>query len=198
MFSALTAKDQATADHYRQLMEQIRQQQISNTTLIPINSTKLPQFVKLHLNKNHQDLEITERSNCINAAFNFHDDQTRYSTYTTMDLLNRLQNEFMQIESRSQLQFGDLIVLWSRISDDWKDRKILIKDLNPAASGFPFGVVFDHVAVYIEQNQLFHKPDPTSSSRYQINHWHDVIPFNEVLPGFELTFHRKSARQNRK
>lgn len=192
MFSALEAKDPVTADHYRKLMEQVRQEQVCEK-VIPKNLEKLPHFVKVHLNKNHEELEIRERSNCINAAFNFHDKNHTYSTYSTMDLLKRLLLEFTQVNSKQDLQFGDLVVLWSRLANSTINSPIQVVDLQPEAPGFPFGLVFDHVAVYLGDNQLFHKPDPTPSSRYQINDWDGVILLNEALPGFELTFHRKTG-----
>ncbi len=143
------------------------------------------------LNKSLRDLGIPEESNCINAAFSFHSRQPIFKPYSTMDFLEAIRSQYWQLESKNQLLVGDLVVFWSRVSDDWADRNILVKDLSPNSPGFPFGIVFDHVAVFVGQNNLYHKPDPTRESRFQINTWDDVVEFNQFIDGFELTFHRK-------
>lgn len=62
-------------------------------------------------------------------------------------------------------------------------------DVAPAMNGWI--EVFDHVAVFVGKECLFHKPDPTLSNRYQINHWDKVVGISEAVDGFELTFQRK-------
>jgi hypothetical protein len=172
-------------------MEELRQKHILERHLAPSDAERLPAFVRSVLDKNHSDLEMTEPSNCINAAFNFHSAFPDFSPRTTMDFLKTTQKDFFQIGSKEDLVFGDLLVLWSRNGDEWKDKKIVLKDLDPESPEFPFGLVFDHVAVFLGDDKLFHKPDPTLSSRYQINSWEDVTMFNESLRGFEMTYHRK-------
>lgn len=191
MFAAVQAGDKGRANKFRTLMEELRQNAISARPLPYFDLNKFTTFVRSTINKNPQDLGHVEASNCINAAFNFHSSQPAFTPYTTMDFLKVIRSDFEQLHSRDELQFGDLVVFWSRMNDEWKNRKILVSDLVTDDPKFPFGLVFDHVAVYVEQNCLYHKPDPTLQSRYQINHWDDVVGFSEAVSGFELTFHRK-------
>lgn len=186
MFVALQAGNKSVANKFRLEMEALRQHSILSKTL---PAFELSTFVQSTLNKNHHDLKIAEPSNCINAAFNFSSPSPTFTPYSTMDFLNIIKSEFQQIEHAEQP--GDLVVFWSRMDSTWEDRKIVIEDLDPTHPQFPFGLVFDHVAVYLGQNCLYHKPDPTLESRYQINHWDDVVGFSEVVNGFELTFHRR-------
>ena len=192
MFAATQANDKHTAAHYRALMEELRQASIASRILPLFDFNKLPTFVHASLNKNQYDLNRDEASNCINAAFNFSSSQPVFTPYTTMDFLEVIRSDFLQFQSRDELRSGDLVVFWSRFSDDWKDRAILVTDLIKEDPGFPFGLVFDHVAVYVGEDCLYHKPDPNLESRYQINHWDDVVGFSEVVNGFELTFHRRT------
>jgi hypothetical protein len=193
MFLALRNGDRGTAHFFRTLMENLRQKKIFSRQLPAFDPIQFPQFVRATLNKSQREVCLEHSSNCINAAFNFHSEYPVYSPYTTMDFLKTIRTDFKQLNFIDELQFGDLVVFWSRTGDEWKDKKISVEALNPISPGFPFGLVFDHVAVFIGSNCLFHKPDPTLDSQYQINHWDDVIGFSEVVDGFELTFHRKNV-----
>ncbi len=190
MFNAVQSGNHPTADHLRREMEHLRQNHISASNSIPSLNDGIPAFVRKSLGKNPLELGHTEPSNCINAAFNFHAEFPRYLPFSTMEFLAVAQNQYRQLDDRHSLRSGDLVAMWSRTSNEWANRKIQLNELMPSAPGFPFGLVFDHVAVFLEDDLLFHKPDPTLESRYQINRWGDVISFNEVIPGFELTFHR--------
>lgn len=192
MFSAHQAGDTHTANQFRDQMEELRRESISMRQLPAIEIEKFPSFVRSTLNKKQSDLGIDFPSNCINAALNFLTNDPVFEPYSAMDFLNVIQTNFRQLESKCELDFGDLVVCWSRSSDDWEKKGILIEALDPSSPGFPFGLVFDHVAVFVGENCLFHKPDPTFNSCYQINHWDDIVGFSEVVDGFELTFHRKS------
>ena len=189
MFTAVQNGDTEQANQFRTQMEQLRQSCILSRPQLEYDSKLLPPFAQSNLNKNHHDLNIKETSNCINAAFNFHCANPTFTPYTTMDFLKIIRTDFIQLQSEPQ--FGDLVVFWSRVNDMWKDRRISIDELLPDHPDFPFGLVFDHIAVYVGAHCLYHKPDPRLESRYQINHWDDVVGFSELVDGFELTFHRK-------
>ncbi len=191
MFAAIQDGRREEADRLRVLMEGLRLSQISDQQFVPQNLHLLPLFVQRTLNKNQIEIGVAEGSNCINAVFNYHNEVAVFAPLTTMQFLNRVRSGFVQLDTKENLKTGDLVVLWSRNGDQWRDRKILVKDLCPEAPGFPFGLVFDHVAVFVGENKLYHKPDPALTSRYQINDWDEVVRFNELLDGFEVTFHRK-------
>lgn len=190
MFAAVQNGDRAEADKYRELMEQLRQSVIASRAL-NFDLEKLPKFAKMTLNKTQRDLNTNEASNCINAAFNFHSPQPTFTPFTTMDFLTAIRTQYTQLGTKGELAFGDVVVFWSRTNDDWKGRAIQVQDIIPEDPRFPFGLVFDHIAIYVGTESLYHKPDPAMSSCYQINHWDDVVGFSEVVSGFELTYHRK-------
>ena len=181
MFLALQKGDKASADHFRELMEGVRQESISDRKLPRFNSEGFPDFLDYVLDKNQLDLKIPLKSNCINAAFNFHSNNPVYEPYSPMEFLSQIRSDYHQLKSRDELQVGDLIVLWSKTNGLWNQGPLKVEDLNPQSPDFPFGFVFDHVAVYVGQDCLFHKPDPTLTSRYQINHWDDVVGLSEVV-----------------
>lgn len=191
MFEQLHSGNRDAANKFRVEMEAVRRAYTANRKMMLQVSSSLPPFVSLTLNRRQADLGISEASNCINAAFNFHKADPIWRPFSTMDFLSEIRSSFSQIQNQDELIAGDLIVFWSRAGNRWGDRKILVEKIDPEDPEFPFGLVFDHVAVYLGEKQLFHKPDPTPESPYQINLWEDVVAFNEMLPGFELTFHRK-------
>lgn len=88
-----------------------------------------------------------------------------------MEFLKQIRADFYQLDSRDELQIRDPVVFWSKISDQWTRGPLKVEDLNPQATGFTFGFVFDHVAVYLGQDCLFHKPDPTMVSPLTKKYW---------------------------
>lgn len=195
MFEARQAKDDALADRLLIQIEEFRKAKYSTPSAHIIESilSSLPAFAKATLNKNQIELGSAERANCINTAFNFHDQIRRDATYSTMEFLERAQKEFHQMPSNSEFRFGDLVVIWSRIGGSWDSKAIDLHKMNPSDTDFPYGLVFDHVMVRISGDLVFHKPDPTLESRYQIDYFDSVVMPNMENRGFELTFHRRNS-----
>lgn len=191
MFQAKQAGNTQLADRLMVQMEVLRSQEYSVPSEDKISeiSHTLPTFALNVLGKSQSELGLAERSNCINAAFNFHSLQPRYSPYSTMEFLNKIQKEFQQKPNDSQFRFGDLVVIWSRTIGTWDHRSIDVHMINKADADFPYGLVFDHVVVRLSEELVFHKPDPTLESRYQIDFLDSVVRPNIPNRGFELTFH---------
>ena len=152
----------------------------------------LPAFVHAVLNKNNAELGLTENSNCMNAAWSFYSSSPNFTLLRPVDFLKFLQTYFFQFPETEELHYGDMLVIWSRTEGADLDKKIQVADLDPEDTGFPHGLVFEHVAVYLEDGHFFHKPDPSPESRYQIGFWKDIIRPMKDISGFEITLHRKS------
>src|SRR6476660_7903485 len=82
MFLAVQSGDVATANHYRVLMEEIRQSYFLSRVKPDADLESLPDFVKVSLNKVQKDLGVSEASNCVNAVFNFHSLVPTYKPYS--------------------------------------------------------------------------------------------------------------------
>jgi hypothetical protein len=194
MFAAIQAGREDAADKIRIQMEALRAQAFPKPhhSLIEKMMHRLPGFAAHVLNRTQTELGRSERSNCINAAFNFHDPLARWETYSTGEFLERTQSGFVQAGGETPA-FGDLIVMWSRTpGGSWEDRKIDVHAMNGADPDFPYGLVFDHVVVFLTGDLVFHKPDPTPSSAYQIDFLNAVAAPLGLNFGFEITCHRKS------
>ena len=195
MFEAKDVGHPAIADHAMTLMEQTRKQHFSPPldpevvkSLIP----KLPTFARQVLNQNTMILGRPESANCINAAFNFSEFYPRFEPYSPMEFLETLQNNYQQLEDAETFQFGDLVVAWSRFeAGAWQDRKIKVEDMRAQDPQFPYGLIFDHVVVRLTDEIVFHKPDPTQQSLYQLDFLSAAIAATKQRHGFELTYHRK-------
>lgn len=192
MFEAQQKGDVALSDDLKKQFEDLRNVTFPKPTKEVVEQVidRLPHFAAEVLGKNHLELELPEKSNCINAAFNFHDEITHWPTYSTMDFLSRIQTDFFQVEPSVEANWGDLVVLWSRTAGSWDNHAIDVHKMNSADPDFPYGLVFDHVAVRLNESLVFHKPDPTLESRYQIDFLESVVGATAANPGFELTFHR--------
>ncbi len=193
MFEAKQSEDHATAEKLMLAIEEQRTQaaRLPDPQLIESQLSHLPEFARQVLWKSQIEVGRPERSNCINAAFNYHDVNPHWETYSTTEFLDRIQNEYFQISPEEDAKRGDLIALWSRTGGSWDHRKIDVHEMDRSAPDFPYGLVFDHVAVRLDENLVFHKPDPTLESRYQIELLEAIKVVTAQQPGFEVTLHRK-------
>ena len=195
MMKAIGHGEHENADQIRNRIEVLRQRVVSKPTLEEIEGAKdrLSIFALSVLGKNQQELGSVLRANCINAAFNFHDREARFETYSTLEFLERLKQEFSQTDF-NQLRQGDLIVAWSRNGGSWDNRAIQVHEMGTADKDFPYGLIFDHVMIYLGDGLVFHKPDPSLESQYQIDFLDSVLVTTKENRGFELTFHRYLGR----
>lgn len=166
--------------------------QVSDTTVqILLSDKRLPSYVKNVIGKKHGvDLELA-RLNCINAAFNFHglkaDNQ---SPLKPIELLNILYKQTDQVQSLDDFHFGDLVVWWNRNSGTWENKKISIKEMNFLDPNFPFGLIFDHVAIRVTNDIVFNKPNPSPSSEYRFDYLDTASYPSKLGVGYEMTLHR--------
>lgn len=198
MFQAKQVGDHQLAETLMIQMEDERTKLFAKPSRDEVNSLlpSLPEFCRNVLGRSQSELQILEPSNCINAALNFHAPSPRWESYSTMELLDRLQTQFEQIqmkleEGRFQYQFGDLVVLWSRNGGSWDNRQICVDEINSHHPEFPYGLVFDHIFVCVSSDLAFHKADPTSQSRYEIDYIPSIIAPARTNQGFEMTLHRR-------
>ncbi len=192
MFSAKQIGDVHLAEALMIQMEAQRNSELPKPRETALRSilSLLPPFASEVLGKSQAELGFIERSNCINAAFNFHDISARWEAYSTIDFLVRIQNDFVQLSNSEPFQFGDLAVMWSRTGGSWDGQTIDVHQINREDSEFPYGLVFDHIVVRLTDDLVFHKPDPTHESRYQIDYLTSVIALTVANRGFEVSFHR--------
>lgn len=194
MMKAAQASEHDAADEAKKLIERTRQE-LSMSPTQGILKGKLPQelpyFAQQVLGKSSVDLGREEKSNCINAALNFSAEKFRFEPYSPIELFDILQAYYFQIHTPQSLKFGDLIVAWSRDSKQARLPQILLSDLRKTDPAFPHGLIFDHVMVYLTKDIVFHKPDPTNVSRYQLDLLEAALLPTQSLFGFELTYHRK-------
>jgi hypothetical protein len=154
---------------------------------------RIPQFVRCVLGKRHSDgLLPRERSNCINAVVGFFAAPPyKYETASTAEALTYLKNEFAQVELAPLQQFGDVVVFWSRSNGTWDHRKIRVAEMNPTDSDFPYGLVFEHMAVHVDDEVIFHKPSPALEIPYKFDFLQAAITALKHSHGFEMTIHRR-------
>lgn len=155
---------------------------------------RLPKFVPYVYGQRHSEGSLPrERSNCINAVINFFAKPYKYETVSTTDALTYLKNEFTQFEQPPQ--FSDVVVFWSRSGGSWAQRKIRVSEMNPGDSDFPYGLVFEHMAVFIDEEIIFHKPSPAIEVPYKIDYFQASMTALKYSSGFEMTFHRRNIVQ---
>lgn len=157
-----------------------------------LEKKEMPLFVKTVFGKRHGSELANSRANCINAVYNFFstDEIFQFEPCKPMDLLNLLMHKCVQLHSDSSHQFGEIIVWWNRTSGSWDHRKILISEINLKDADFPYGLVFDHVAVMVEKDIVFHKPNPSPTSTYGFDYLSTASYPAKLGKGYEITRHR--------
>lgn len=87
MFNAKQSGDVGLASSLMERIEVLRQSQSTNLSDKQVESLlpKLPRFAINVFGKTQLEVCPELRSNCINAAFNFHDKLPRFETYLTLE-----------------------------------------------------------------------------------------------------------------
>jgi len=160
---------------------------------------RLPEFVRKVHGKRHDSGPLPrERSNCINAVINFFSSPPyRFETASTLDALALLQNDFTQFDESHELCDADVVVFWSRLEQGaWHDRKIRVREMNISSPDFPYGLIFEHIAVVIdaESEIIFHKPSPALEVPYKIESLNAAVSTLKYSRGYEATWHRRNTR----
>lgn len=160
-----------------------------------LKDSRTPAFIRHVLGKCHAKSDLPdERSNCINAALNFGAEPPyHFATASTLDLIQLLQKQFFQLDSQTKPQFGDALVYWSRSGGSWDSRPIDVSKINLQNRDFPYGLVFEHIAIAVSDNVAFHKPSPARDVPYKLDYFAALEITLRHSQGFERTLHRRRA-----
>lgn len=151
----------------------------------------MPTYVREVLGKRHGMELSPARLNCINAALNFHGIECgRSRPFKPIELLHFLLERTTQIKNIGDFQFGDLIIWWNRSGGSWVHRKIIIDDMKFDDVDFPYGLIFDHVAVRVRPEVVFNKPNPSLYSEYKFDFLESASYPSKLGDGYEVTLHR--------
>ena len=142
----------------------------------------------LELNRNLND---RSRANCFNAVKIYWQDSKVQKLTGPQEFVEYIATNFQQISLDDSLYRGDVCIVWSRSDFQLPIGQINLNALANKNEGYPFGLLIEHSFVYIEENQVFHKPDPKSSSLYQMASFVEVVNSYQMVKGFELTRHRR-------
>lgn len=184
MFRAQERGKRAEAEALKCRIEEMRLAHTRRPAILP-DLRGLPEFVR-------RKLGFADQGNCINAAFNFHFTPEREEPFSTMEFMLGIQRWFHQIGENEDWRCGDLLVFWSRrAGGSWDQRRIEVQQMKADDLDFPYGLVFDHVAVRLDREVGFHKPDPTAFSRYRVDYLQAIAMPTRGNRGFEVTYHRR-------
>jgi hypothetical protein len=154
-----------------------------------ISHTSLGLYVQNVLGKRHGQNLRPGRHNCINAAMGFHGFD-RLEPYQPIEFLSFLTEQTSQLHDLDDFKCGDLVVWWNRSGGSWDERKIVIEDIDVNAPDFPYGLIFDHVAVRVTKEIVFNKPNPSPSSEYRFDQLETASYPSKLGLGHEMTLHR--------
>lgn len=135
-----------------------------------------------------RSFDYTVNCFCISEFF-FRD--TALRSLTADEMLNFVAENFLQIEDEDS---NALILVWSRSSLELPIGKIRINELAKRSAGFPFGLILEHSFVQIDDEFVFHKADPTMTSKVEIIQLSKAVEPYTRLKGFEMTRHIPIAK----
>jgi hypothetical protein len=142
----------------------------------------------LELNNNLSD---HNRANCFNAVELYWQDSKSQKCTGPQEFVEYVSRNFQQIDLGEPLLRGDVSVVWSRSDFRLPLGKIELEALASKREGYPFGLIIEHSVVHLDEDRIFHKPDPQSSSAYQVTTLTQSLSPYSMLKGFELTRHRR-------
>jgi tetratricopeptide (TPR) repeat protein len=169
----------------RRWLPQVAEDEVQR--LLDMNS--MPIFVKKVMDAGANENSV--RSNCINGAMNFHTRNIlRADPYKPMELLTFLMEETDQLTDEDDYQFGDLVVWWNRSGGKWEKRQIRIDEIRTDDPEFPYGLIFDHVAIRVTPEIVFNKPNPSPQSKCRFDYLKTAAYPSRLGRGHEMTLHR--------
>jgi hypothetical protein len=130
------------------------------------------------------------RANCFNAVLVFWGRESSLRFCGPEQFVTELRSHTHQVNASDARSRGDVAVVWSRSADSLPLGHIDITRLRAEAVGYPFGLVIEHAFIYLSENSVFQKRDPTAIGPYEI-----INPVEALRPytnrrGVEVTFHR--------
>ena len=159
-----------------------------------LKNPQVPDFVRLTVGKKHSEVADIGRPNCINAIFNyFAKPPYKYETAKTDELLTFLLNDCVQIDKYEKNEGIKIAVFWSRSGGSWDHQKIVIQKMNSSDIDFPYGLVFEHIAVFVDSEIVFHKPSPAKEVPNKLDYIESVVGGFKHAKGFEITWHIKKV-----
>ena len=187
--------DQNLRDHALFAIEEIKERWLPQVP-VPVAeeivaNDLIPQFVRKKLEKKRPGQGALARFNCIDAAWGFHgvesDDR---EPAKPIDFLRYLLAGTIQVQSVDDFRLGDFFVFWNRSEGSWDNRKIILSEMNLNDSDFPYGLIFDHVAVRVTSQVVFHKPNPSPHCECRLDYNETAAFPSRLGTGHEVTLHR--------
>jgi hypothetical protein len=138
-------------------------------------------IAELNNKLNHQS-----RANCFNAVQLYWRNSKEQRFTGPQEFVEYIAKNFKQVKLEQSHSCGDVSIVWSR--RDWQLplEKIDLTELAEKREGYPFELVIEHSFVHLSEGQIFQKPDPKFSSKYQAASFVGAISPYKKLNGFEL------------
>lgn len=111
---------------------------------------------------------------------------TQFRQSTADEMLNFVAKNFRQVEENGP---AILTLVWSRSSFELPIGEIHVQEIAKRLSGFPFGLVLEHSFVQMEDEMVFQKADPNTTSKIELISSTKALEPYLKTKGFELTRH---------
>lgn len=133
------------------------------------------------------DLNPSYKINCFTTVISYFKNQTIDGLTSAQAMLEWLQSHTNQV-----LAFNSdtIVVVWSTSNQSLSPDKVEVSKMLKSSPGYPFGLVMEHAAVFLNQEDVFQKASPKDSDPFEIINFNTMMKNHySHLPWLRTTFH---------
>jgi hypothetical protein len=141
------------------------------------------------LGKKASDLDPSFKINCFNTVIAYFNNSIKDGKTSAQEMLDWLKDNTIQVDN---IEAETIIVVWSSSNSLISPDRIEISKLDQSHPQYPFGLVMEHAAVFVDREQLFQKASPKDEDPFELIRYSKMIGENYFhLSWIRVTYHKK-------
>jgi hypothetical protein len=141
------------------------------------------------LGKKASDLSPSFKINCFNTVIAYFNNSIEDGKTSAQEMLDWLKDNTIQVDN---IEEETIIVVWSSSNSLLSPDRIEVSKLDQGHPHYPFGLIMEHAAVFVDKEQLFQKASPKDEDPFElINHSEMITQSYSDLAWVRFTYHKK-------
>lgn len=125
----------------------------------------MSKFVEAVLNKKASDINPSYKLNCFSTSVSYFRNEIINGCMTAEEMLKWLQDNTYQVEKPEAFSIA---VVWFSSDVSKSPNAVRVNELLKTNSGYPFGLIMEHAAIFINDFDVFQKASPKDEDPFEI------------------------------
>jgi hypothetical protein len=127
--------------------------------------------------------------NCFSTVIAYFNNEIRDGSTSAQRMLEWLNEHTTQVNAIGK---ETIVVIWSSSNPVISPNEVLIAELARKETGYPFGLIMEHAAVFLSPQEVFQKASPKDEDRFEILEYKTMLRQHEMrLPWMRITLHMR-------